>query len=231
MKAQAIFVQMLVIVAIGTGIGFAHSKIKPVVITREAPPKIGDVLKNAGVAPPAPKPAEGAAPAEGTKTPEPNGDAELAALTQPAPTDATPKTPDAATNVEPKAGDEEEQLSQALRDKGHITIKEAKALFEKTPPAYFVDTRHKADYEEGHVKDAFSLPLAAFSGKKPKLLDVMDPTEIVVVYCVGGTCEESEEVAKNLSIMGHKNVYVMHAGFPGWVKAGLPVNKGVGIQE
>ncbi len=235
MVCKSVLLQMVIFVGIGAGIGFAHSRIAPVKLERdkmagsidkvleERGGKGGtkggtDAEKPGGVVTPPVKPTEPVTSPTVPAVPAPGGEQPKAPAVEPKPAEA------------PK-GAAEETLTQAQIDKGHITIKQAHALYTANPPAYFVDTRRKEEYEAGHVKDAWGIPLAAFHGKTPSLVKDIDRSEIFVVYCIGGDCDESEQVAKQLDQMGYKHVFVMHAGFPGWEKAGLPIDKGPGIQE
>ncbi len=221
--------QFIILVALGLSAGFVHSKLAPVKTTVDAPGNMLDAVKNAPKREPSPGSKPTGAPTKpDVKTPEPVVPDQAvpppAAITPSAPSNTGTPSPGAA----PAAGDE--TLTPAQRSKGHITLAEAYTLF-KSDTAYFIDTRKKSDYEEGHVKDAFGIPLSAFLGKSPKLVDAIDRSSPIVCYCIGGNCDESDEVAKNLNLMGYKNVYIMHAGFPGWKAAGYPIQTGPGIQE
>ena len=50
----------------------------------------------------------------------------------------------------------------------------------------------------------------------------------LVVYCNGGNCDESEQVAKLINGSGYQKVYVMHDGIPGWQAMGYPSEEGEG---
>ena len=112
---------------------------------------------------------------------------------------------------------------------GHITLAQAKVFFDQG--VTFVDARKSEVYVQGHVKGAIRLDLASFAQGDPPLLGLF-PTRPspVIVYCSGGHCDESEQVAKMLNGSGYTAVYVMHDGFPGWKDAGYPVETGDGIQ-
>ncbi|MGE3108186.1 MAG: rhodanese-like domain-containing protein [Phycisphaerales bacterium] len=234
--------QFLILMALGLGAGFVHSKLSPVRTTLDKPASPKDAMSNAPKrdhppgamrapagadgskpeAPAQPAAADGASVSPGDKT----GDAPAKPGVT---TDAPPGKGPVATPT-PGAGSGDETLTPALREKGHISLAEGYELFTSNT-AYFVDTRKRAEYEEGHIQYAFGIPLAAFHGKNPKLVDAIPREAPVVCYCLGGNCDESEEVAKNLNQMGYKNVYVLHAGFPGWKNAGYPIEVGPGIQE
>lgn len=211
MLSRCVLLQMVIFVGIGTGIGIAHSQMAPVKLQPDKAKPLPDVPDkitgtNGAAKPSVPEPAK-------------NG--------QPAPKPPNGETPPPVPKV-----DEEETLTPDQINKNLITIKQAHALLSRTPPAYFIDTRSKELYEEGHVKNAWRIPLAAFHDKYPESIKYLDRSEYFVIYCIGGTCEESMDVAKQFNIMGFKDhVYVMHAGFPGWNKAGLPIETGAGTQE
>jgi rhodanese-related sulfurtransferase len=112
--------------------------------------------------------------------------------------------------------------------KGQITLDAGKRLFDSG--AKFVDARRKEEYEAGHIKGAIRINLKAFENGDPPLLATMARDEIVVVYCGGGDCDESEHVAEMISNSGYKKVYVIHDGFPGWKVMGWPSETGEGLQ-
>jgi rhodanese-related sulfurtransferase len=215
-KPLTILAQAMALGVIGAAIGLAHSAIRPVTIDRPPPPSIDSTIASgaAGGVP-------AIAPAD-THAPAPAG----AKPTETPPTPAVTK-PAAPEPAKPSKA----ELTPELKAKGHITIDEAFALFSMNPPAFFVDTRHKADYHEGHIPGAFRIPLAAFEGKPPFSLQLIERESPVVVYCIGGNCDESEAVAKQFNLAGYKKVYVLHDGFPGWKAAGKPVETGPGQEE
>ncbi len=114
----------------------------------------------------------------------------------------------------------------------HVTVEQASQLFGR-PDVLFVDARALDKFEEGHVQGAICLPLEAFHGQQPQILEFHTSMDfpIVVIYCGGGDCEESDAVRDLLMPDGYENVYVMHDGWPGWVKMGLPGETGQGEFE
>lgn len=111
---------------------------------------------------------------------------------------------------------------------GQITIDEAKAFFDQG--AAFVDTRKSDEYQAGHIKDAFRISLSNFKTGDPALLGMIPRDSVVICYCNGGQCDESEAVARMFSNSGYTKVYVLHDGFPGWKAMNLPINTGPGIE-
>ena len=107
---------------------------------------------------------------------------------------------------------------------GQITIDEARNLYDQQ--ATFVDARKIDPYKLGHVKGAWRIELADFSAGDPPILAMFARDSVIVVYCSGGHCDESEAVARMLTGSGYRKVYVMHDGIPVWTDLGHPVVKG-----
>jgi len=108
-----------------------------------------------------------------------------------------------------------------------IPPEQAKSLFDRG--AIFIDARRSAAYREGHVRGARSIPVwesdadarvAAFVGEGH------DANTPIVVYCSGGDCEDSHELAQKLWGVTFDNVSVYKDGFPDWQKHGWPIARG-----
>jgi len=92
--------------------------------------------------------------------------------------------------------------------------------------ALFLDARDPAEYEKGHIPGAIRLtnPEAQNEPERMKALPVEGrPT---IVYCEGGDCEASLELARFLLESGFKKVLVYMGGYPEWEAAGHPVGRG-----
>lgn len=89
-----------------------------------------------------------------------------------------------------------------------------------------VDARPLEEYIEGHVPGALHLPFEKFLEGRPQLLDVLDSTSQVIVYCGGGDCDASHKVEQQLANYGFKDIIVFEPGFPAWQSAGMAVEKG-----
>jgi rhodanese-related sulfurtransferase len=108
-----------------------------------------------------------------------------------------------------------------------ITPDQAKALYDRG--AFFVDARRTAAYREGHVRGAQSIPVweSDADERVKALLDSgRDTNAPIVVYCSGGDCEDSHELAQKLWGITFDAVYVYRDGFPDWQKRGWPVAAG-----
>ncbi len=100
--------------------------------------------------------------------------------------------------------------------------------FSEARAALFLDARDPAEYEKGHIPGAIRLtnPEAQNDPERMKALPVEGrPT---IVYCEGGSCEASLELARFLIESGFKKVLVYMGGYPEWEAAGHPVERGSG---
>jgi len=166
-------------------------------------------LSTAPASPP-PAGAKSATPAPGTThanaTPTPAPATPPAASTPPANTAGLPAVPDSRDPVEIHTAD-------AHR-------------FHSAGAALFIDAREAGEYAAGHVAGAISIPFdEAF--KNPKLVSGVDAKgRPIIVYCSGGDCEASKNLAYQLLDAGKKKVLVFTDGMPAWESAGYPVTKG-----
>lgn len=96
----------------------------------------------------------------------------------------------------------------------------------------FVDARDEERFDEGHVPGALLFdhyrPGRTAGAVAPVVTD--PATLLVIVYCNGGQCEDSEFAARDLMQLGvppeRLRVYV--GGMEAWRAAGLPVEQGGG---
>lgn len=90
----------------------------------------------------------------------------------------------------------------------------------------FVDARTVEEYEAGHIDGAIHLSPAKFEAGIPAALDFMDVSQPVIVYCVGGTCTDSDSVVFALEGLGFTSLHVFTDGYPAWEEADLPTQIG-----
>jgi rhodanese-related sulfurtransferase len=92
--------------------------------------------------------------------------------------------------------------------------------------ALVIDAREAPDYADGHISGALSLPYNDAMAE-PERVKKLDPAgRPIVIYCSGGDCELSMDLAKLMVEAGKRRVLVYEGGFPEWQGAGLPVAKG-----
>jgi len=132
------------------------------------------------------------------------------------------QTPPPAANPQPG----EPQNTDETSPFETVTLQEAYALFEDNA-AVFLDARNEEDYTAGHVPGSFWLPFSAFfSGKPPQLVNELPQDMPLVVYCEGGDCHASHQVAEMLLDFEFTDLRILEAGWPGWEEAGYPIEEG-----
>ncbi len=92
----------------------------------------------------------------------------------------------------------------------------------------FVDARKESSFLEGHVPDAYPLDRFYPDTTLPTVVMAGGTAEIVVVYCAGGTCEDSHYAALQLLEAGlqESRVRVYAGGFNDWTAQHRPVERG-----
>jgi len=106
-----------------------------------------------------------------------------------------------------------------------ISLDEAKTLHQSRG-AVFMDARPLAEFAQGHIQGAISLP---WSEAEQRAMDVtadLASDAAIVTYCDGDTCDLSRDLALFLENLGFSNVRVLVNGWALWRDAGLPVAAG-----
>lgn len=106
-----------------------------------------------------------------------------------------------------------------------IRVAQAKKFYERGG-LLVLDAREHEEYLEGHVRGALSAPVDEVVAD----LDWLDRTAAdprpIMVYCGGGDCEISLDLALEITRSGHRRVLVLLDGYGGWEEAGQPVSRG-----
>ena len=92
--------------------------------------------------------------------------------------------------------------------------------------ALFLDARDPAEYEKGHIPGAIRLTNAEAQNEPGRMKALPVQGRPTIVYCEGGTCEASLELARFLLESGFKKVLVYMGGYPEWDAAGHAVERG-----
>ena len=86
-----------------------------------------------------------------------------------------------------------------------------------------IDARDPEDYESGHIINAINIPFNSYDDYTD-LIDSLDYKGIYIVYCGGGECSLSIDLADILfNEELFENVFIFEGGFPEWESAGLPI--------
>lgn len=87
--------------------------------------------------------------------------------------------------------------------------------------AVFVDAREDKDFEEGHFRGAIHLPSSAIFQKADNVRNIVGIGDRVIVYCGGGDCEASHNVADALRRdFGYMDVVIYEKGWEEVMKSG-----------
>ena len=91
---------------------------------------------------------------------------------------------------------------------------------------FFLDARAPADYQAGHIPNAFSLPVEEFNDHYPNVAPYLTSDSLIVCYCDGEVCDLSHRLAALLKLQGFKNVRVLQNAWTAWHTAGYPTSTG-----
>ena len=81
----------------------------------------------------------------------------------------------------------------------------------------WVDARKRAEFEDEHIEGAVLLNEEEWESLVNGFLDAWEPEEHVVVYCDGGGCEASHEVARRIRAeLKIEDVWVLKGGIKAW---------------
>ena len=107
---------------------------------------------------------------------------------------------------------------------GMLTLRQAHQMW--IDGAYFVDSRHKYEYDAGRVAGAAHLTAETFfTDAGEKEMQTIPPDAPVVIYCLGGDeCEASKNTLALLQQFGYTNLSIMGVGYDEWAAAGLPTD-------
>jgi rhodanese-related sulfurtransferase len=160
-----------------------------------------------------------ALPAEASRGPED------AASTQATGKTAAESEPESHTEGLAAAGNDEElpsgEESHGLPE-GAITLRKAKDLFD-SQEALFIDARSERAYSEGHIPDAINVPYDKLADYYDTLTANASQDQLIVCYCWSPTCDFSDNLARELLLMGYEKVLVFKGGWEEWQDHGYPV--------
>ncbi|KXK06483.1 MAG: rhodanese-like domain-containing protein [Ignavibacteriaceae bacterium] len=105
----------------------------------------------------------------------------------------------------------------------NIKLDFTKLLHEKN--ALFIDGRTEEEYKLGHIPGAINIPYINFTSlpneKKLEIMDKYNKDGIIVVYCGGGDCEVSIDLAYDIAKLGFTSVNIYLGGWKEWTENGL----------
>lgn len=87
----------------------------------------------------------------------------------------------------------------------------------KKASVHFVDARETKLYVEGHIPGALNIPFEHV-GEYSTMLNAIPKTELILIYCDGGDCHLSNDLAQHMLQDGWKRVAVYEGGWEEWSK-------------
>ena len=88
--------------------------------------------------------------------------------------------------------------------------------------AIFIDSRDPEDYESGHIKNAINIPYDYYEDYED-VINGLDDDSIYIIYCSGGECSLSIDLADYLyNEKLFDNLLIFEGGWPEWQDAGYP---------
>jgi rhodanese-related sulfurtransferase len=92
----------------------------------------------------------------------------------------------------------------------------------------FIDARNDDHYQEGHIPGAYQLDHFYPERYLATTLPVCQTAEQILVYCTGGTCDDSLQTAIFLRDAGiaPERLFIYAGGMVEWTAKGLPVETG-----
>ena len=113
---------------------------------------------------------------------------------------------------------------QGFIEPPNITTELAKGLYDRK--ALFIDARTKLEFDTIHVKGAVNIPFAEFHNKsieeRTEFMKKFNKEGIIVVYCIGGKCEVSIDLAYEIAKLGYNSVNIYRGGITEWKEKGYP---------
>lgn len=100
------------------------------------------------------------------------------------------------------------------------------ALAEGDSLLVLLDARAADAYAAGHLPGALSLPAEALDASYPPLKEQLTAANRIIVYCDGGDCELSHDLANALKGMGHTRVQLFAGGVNAWMENGGTLTTG-----
>jgi len=136
---------------------------------------------------------------------------------------AVPEDRTPATGTGPGSSDvsSQELLTDEELARGEVSKERLKELLE-AGRIVLIDARAAEEYEAGHIASAISFPYEDLAERHGELTRSVPSDAMVVCYCRSVTCDDSENLARELKFMGYEHVVTYKGGWDEWSQAGYP---------
>jgi rhodanese-related sulfurtransferase len=91
--------------------------------------------------------------------------------------------------------------------------------------AIIIDARSEELYEDGHIPTAINIPFENLGPYYTKMTAIPKDA-LIIIYCDGGDCELSYDLAVYMLQKEYRHLYVYQGGWAEWETSGKPIAKG-----
>jgi rhodanese-related sulfurtransferase len=116
--------------------------------------------------------------------------------------------------------DRAEDITDEELVEGEVSTERLRVVMEAGTP-FIIDARGEGEFAEGHIPGALNIPYEKFIEYSGELNQVPEDVT-VIVYCRSITCDLSDNLARELRLMGYERVLVYRGGWDEWTEAGFP---------
>jgi rhodanese-related sulfurtransferase len=90
-----------------------------------------------------------------------------------------------------------------------------------------LDARPEVFHRLGHIPGALSFPREDFAAAYAKMRSRFDGNkgQLILVYCSGISCEDSQMVADGLAKLGYRRIFIFKGGWDEWTGSNQPEEK------
>jgi rhodanese-related sulfurtransferase len=138
-------------------------------------------------------------------------------------TDSVPDSQAPLAGVKPASGEDSPRgnlTGEELAD--GVVSRERLSELLKGGGIVVIDARAAEEYESGHIPGAINAPYEGLSEHYNELTRNLPLDAMVVCYCRSVTCDDSENLARELKFMGYRYVVTYRGGWDDWSQAGYP---------
>ncbi len=138
-----------------------------------------------------------------------------------------PPETDPVSESDPESIPEFDPMLDAPVPEGMLSLRKAHQFW--LEGAYFVDSRLRDEYDEGHIALAAYLTAETlFTDEGEAEMNTIPPDATVVIYCLGGDeCDASLNTKAILEQFGFTDLSIMGVGYDEWAAAGLPTESNI----
>ncbi|TNE33625.1 rhodanese-like domain-containing protein [bacterium] len=98
---------------------------------------------------------------------------------------------------------------------GTVTYEQIKARIDD-PNFIIIDARSEEDYAKKHIGNSINIFPHSDESKYFEKIYTLPRDKKFIIYCNGGNCDLSHQVAEDMKIAGFKNIFIYTSGWEEW---------------